>query len=193
MVSSQGIKKSIVLEDIFPQIEEIKNLDLRKQVEAVWQELWQLSQWCDFDEMPTSKEISYPAKPHSQCVLTMSLAIADALHLHHGIKIDKDILIAAAILQDASKTVEYFPDQNRKALQTPIGTQFPHAFWCAHVALNQGVPLEICHIIMTHSPSAAKFPQSLEGKILYYADQLDVIAIFGDKWVKHLMLERERS
>ncbi len=46
---------------------------------------------------------------------------------------------------------------------------------------------------MTHSPGAAKFPESLEGKILYYADQMDVIAIFGDKWVKHLMVERERK
>lgn len=193
MSTSQNEQKKIDLGEIFPQIQEIKNLKLREQVEAVWQELWKASQWRDFDDMPTSKEIPYPAKPHSQCVLTMSLAMADALTKHHGLKIDRDVLIAAAILQDASKVVEYNPGLNGKALHTKIGDQFPHAFWCAHVALNHGVPLEVCHIIMTHSPSAAKFPQSLEGKILYYADQMDVIAIFGDKWVKHLMVERDRS
>lgn len=190
-------RAALPLHDIFPQIGQIADHALRTQVEAVWQDLWTQSRWNSFDDLPTSKEIPYPARPHSQCVLDLSLAIADQFEKHHGIRVDRDVLIAAAILQDASKVVEYDPSgpagaSGSGAAHTVIGKSFPHAFWCAHVALNHGVPLPVVHIIMTHSPGAAQFPQSLEGKILYYADQLDVIAIFGDRWVKHLMVERSR-
>ncbi len=62
---------------------------------------------------------------------------------------------------------------------------FPHDFGGAHVALKHGIPMSICHIMVTHSPGSAKFPESIEGKILYYVDQLDVIAIHKDRWKKH--------
>jgi hypothetical protein len=43
---------------------------------------------------------------------------------------------------------------------------------------------------LTHTPQASKFPESLEGKILYYVDQLDVIAIHKDRWKKELIVKR---
>jgi hypothetical protein len=52
------------------------------------------------------------------------------------------------------------------------------------------VPDEICHIILTHTPQSASFPTSLEGKILYYVDQIDVLAIHGDRWRKQLMITK---
>jgi hypothetical protein len=52
----------------------------------------------------------------------------------------------------------------------------------------KGIPDEIAHVMLTHSPSASKFPDSLEGKILYYVDQIDVIAIHKDRWKKHLLV-----
>lgn len=185
-------REALNVEAIFPEIAQMNDLVLRGQVIEVWQELWSQSRWRSFDDLPTSKEIAYPARPHSQCVLTMALGIADAFERHHGLKIDRNVLIAAAILQDASKVVEYDPGPDGQATHTAIGKSFPHAFWCAHVALSKGVPLSVCHIMVTHSPAAAKFPDSIEGKILYYVDQLDVIAIHGDKWVKRLFAERPR-
>jgi len=38
--------------------------------------------------------------------------------------------------------------------------------------------------MLTHSSSAAKFPDSLEGKILYHVDQIDVIGCHKDRWKK---------
>ena len=189
-MDTTSTRQALDIESIFPAVNDIRDQDLRKRVIEVWQELWSQSRWRSFEDLPTSKEIPYPARPHSQCVLTMALSVADAFEKHHGLQVDRDVLIAAAILQDASKVVEYEPDAEGKALQTSIGKTFPHGFWCAHVALAKGIPLSICHIMVTHSPGAAKFPDSLEGKILYYVDQLDVIAIFKDRWTKHLMIER---
>lgn len=192
MLTQTAHQEPLVVATIFPQIEQICDATLRGQVEAVWQELWRASAWRSFDHLPTSGEISYPAKPHSQCVLTMALAVADAFEAHHGMKVDRDLLIAEAILQDASKVVEYRPDASGKAVHTEIGTTFQHGFWCAHVALKHGLPMSVCHIMVTHSPGAAKFPDTLEGKILYYVDQLDVIAIHKDRWKKNLMVQVQR-
>ena len=185
-------QKPLDIEAIFPEIQQMDDQVLRAQVIDVWQELWSQSRWLSFDDLPTSKEIAYPAKPHSQCVLTMALSIADAFERHHGLKVNRNVLIAAAILQDASKVVEYDPTPEGSVKHTEIGKNFPHAFWCAHVALSKGVPLSVCNIIMMHSPTATKFPDSIEGKILYYVDQLDVIAIHRDPWVKRQFLERQR-
>ena len=52
------------------------------------------------------------------------------------------------------------------------------------------MPNSVVHILLTHSPQAPKFPTSLEGKILYYVDQLDVLAIFKDRWRKELFITK---
>ena len=70
-------RAALPLHDIFPQIGQIADHALRTQVEAVWQDLWTQSRWNSFDDLPTSKEIPYPARPHSQCVLDLSLATVE--------------------------------------------------------------------------------------------------------------------
>lgn len=185
----QTAKKPLELTKVFPEIDMISDASLREKVIAVWGELWQESPYDDIAKMPTSPEIPYPHVPHNRCVLQIALAIADAYEKFHGVKTNRDVLIAAGLLQDASKLVEMRPD-GAETKSSPKGKAYPHSFYGAHVALKHGVPDEICHIILTHSPQAAKFPDSLEGKILYYADQLDVIAIYKDRWVKDLFISK---
>lgn len=183
-------KKPIAVRELFPQLQDISDAQLRKAVIAVWEELWSMAPWDDFENMPTSPEIPYPARPHAQCVVTMALAVADAFESHHGVRVNRDVLIAAAILQDASKVIEYRPDGEGQAVLSDIGRTYQHAFWVAHLALQHGVPDDVVHILLTHSPQAPKFPNSLEGKILYYVDQLDVIAIYKDRWRKDLYITK---
>jgi hypothetical protein len=175
---------------LYPEIAQIRDARLRQAVVEIWQELWGQSAWEDIGALPTSGEIDYPNLPHTQCVVAISLGIADAFKKYHDIDVNRDHLIAAAVLQDASKVVEYAPGADGKARRTHIGKNYPHGFWCAHLAVQKGVPDEVTHVMLTHSSSAAKFPDTLEGKILYYADQVDVIGIHKDRWKKHLMIAK---
>ncbi len=185
------LRKSLDVAVVFPELDQIADKALRQAVVDVWEELWSMSPWTDFDQVPISPEIPYPTRPHNQCVLRMSLAVADELQRHHGVKINRDHLIAAAILQDASKVVEYqAPAGGGNAIFSELGRHYPHAFWAAHVALKKGIPHEIVHVLLTHSPQAAKFPSTLEGKILYYVDQIDVLAVFKDRWRKELFITK---
>ena len=52
------------------------------------------------------------------------------------------------------------------------------------------IGIEIVHVLLTHSPQAPRFPSTLEGKILYYVDQMDVIAIYKDRWHKELFITK---
>ncbi len=183
-------KEPIDVAALFPQVEDIADPKLRDAVVATWQDLWDMSPWSRIEDVPTSTEIPYPTLPHNRCVLEMALAVADAFERHHGVKINRDHLIAAAILQDASKVVEFERGPDGKVTATALGRDYPHAFWAAHVALRHGIADEIVHVLLTHSPQAAKFPATLEGKILYYVDQIDVIGIHKDRWRKELFITK---
>jgi hypothetical protein len=140
--------------------------------------VWAAAPWTDIDTVPTSPEIPYPTRPHDQCIVAMALSVADAFERFHGVKVNCDHLIAAAVLQDASKVVEYEPGPDGKAELSEIGRAYPHSFWGAHLAAQKGVPMEFVHALLTHTPQSPRFPTTLEGKILDYVDQLDVIAIW---------------
>lgn len=186
----QQVQESIEVAALFPELADIADPKLREAVVATWQDLWKMSPWKRIEEVPTSTEIPYPTLPHNRCVLEMALAVADAFERHHNLKVNRDYLIAAAILQDASKVVEFERSPDGETVATDLGRFYPHAFWAAHIALRHGIPDEIAHVLLTHTPQAAKFPSTLEGKILYYVDQIDVIGIHKDRWRKELFITK---
>ena len=183
------MKPRLELQQHFPEVRWIADRALREGVEAVWEELWQSSSWTSLEDMPSSPEFPMPHVPHNRSVLHMALAVADAFERFHGVKVDRDVLLAAGLLQDASKLVEYCLADGKVVL-TELGRTYPHAFWAAQLALRHGLPDSVCHVILTHTPQSAQFPKSLEGKILYYVDQLDVIAIHKDRWRKELWITK---
>lgn len=187
---SENEKEPLDVAALYPQLGDIVDAKLREAVVEVMQELWRLAPWNKIADVPTSAEIKYPNLPHTQCIVELVIAVADAFEKHHGTKINRDYLIASAILQDASKVVEYQPDPNGGATHTEIGRNYVHGFWCAHLATMKGIPHEICHIILTHGSQSPRFPSTIEGKILYYVDQLDVIAIHGDRWKKTITISK---
>jgi hypothetical protein len=50
--------------------------------------------------------------------------------------------------------------------------------------------MKICEIVLNHTPQSPRFPSSLEGKVLWYVDQLDLLALSGELWSKRLYLSR---
>lgn len=184
------MKKPIDVAWMFPQFEQVRDPELKRKTIEIWNELWAMSDFEDIETVPTSGDIATRNLPHSRSVLTLCLAVADSFEHHHGVKVDRDVLIVAAILQDASKVVEYRPKPGGGVERTAVGRTYGHAFWVTMLAAQKGLPDAVSHILITHSPQAARFPQSLEGKIIYYVDQLDVIAIHGDHWVKESIIRR---
>lgn len=177
------------LHRVLPELELIRDKGLREKVTAVWLDVWQESAFEDIADVPIGPGIPYPHVPHNRAVVTMALSVAETLERFHGIEVDRDVLLAAALVQDVSKLVELAPAGDGVE-PTKLGRSFQHAFWAAHKALEHGLPMEVCEIVLNHTPDAPGLPRTLEGKIIWHVDQLDVTAVFGDRWVKHLFLTR---
>lgn len=183
-------KPRLDLPAILPEIRDIQSEDLRSRVEAVWQDLWQQSDWDRIEDVPTSKDIPYSNLTHTRAIVRMALAVAGVFSQQHGVKLNLDLLIAGALLQDVSKLIELRPTSDGTTEKSDSGRLCPHPFLGAHAAANAGLPDDVIHIILAHSPSSASFPLSLEGKVLYYVDQLDVLAIHKDRWKKTIAITK---
>ena len=183
------MKAALNLAAHLPEVDLITDPKVRAGVIAVWEHFWQESRWDDLAVMPVYPDVPKPHLPHNRAVVALALAAADVFERFHGVVVDRDTLVAAALLQDASKLVETQPIPGGSEL-TDIGRAYPHAFWAAHQALLEGLPEAVCRIVLTHTPYSTRFPDSLEGKILYWVDQLDVIAVHGDRWRKELFITK---
>ena len=177
------MKEKFDIIEVFPEISLISNPEIREKTIEVWNRLWDKSKFNKIMDLPVSPQKKYPHITHNRSVVQMVLKVADVIQEFHGVAVDRDILIASAILQDASKLVEMEPSSDGVAA-TEIGRLYGHAFYAAHIALEVGLPGEIAQAILCHTPDSATFPPTLISKILFYVDQIDMAAIEADHWKK---------
>ncbi len=155
---------------IFPEIKQIQSHALRQGVLKVWNLALLESGEKNLDSVPFSPEVSgVSLVEHIQFVLKAALFIADQLEEAHGYKIDRNLLIAAALLHDLGKIFEYCR-KNGRFRKTEIGKFFPHGFWGTFLILREGLPLDLAHLVSSHAHISPVTPQLLEGIILHYAD-----------------------
>jgi HD superfamily phosphohydrolase YqeK len=179
------MKKELDLERVLPEIGLIRDEDLRKKTAMVWERLWAECKWEDIMDLPCSmQKKDYPHVFHNRAVIKMALQVADTLEEFHGVKVNRDHLVCAGLLQDASKLVEMPPAPGGGVAASQIGENFTHGLYGGHVALDMGIPYDIVQAVLTHTADSSVFPQTLIGKILFYADQIDMAALGGDRWKK---------
>jgi putative nucleotidyltransferase with HDIG domain len=98
----------------------------------------------------------------------MVIAISDILEREMGQTFNRDYLIAGAILHDVGKPLEYAPRG-----QGPLsGSELRHPVTGVHLVLEAGLPLEIAHIVGTHSQEGMYQEKSLEAEVVTRAELL---------------------
>lgn len=185
------MKEKLELAAVLPEVNLISDDEIRNKTVRIWQELYAMSKWENVMALPVSlTKTDYPHVVHNRAIVQMAIAVAQVAESNHHVTINMDYLISAALLQDASKLIEYEPDAEKVAVKSEIGKCFTHSFYAAHLAENEGLPREISQCILSHSPGAPAFPDTVIGKILFYVDQIDM-ALLGDKrWKKSIFINR---
>src|SRR5438270_9585159 len=158
--------------ELFPSLMKIKNASLREKVAAVWSEA--ITTGCGgkgwtFDELRAVKftllagDIDMKFVEHLNSCVLQCIAIADVLEksFRCGIPVQRDYLIAGALLADAGKPLEYDKDKSGKVVQGKFGQQVRHPFSGVALAYKHGIPGEVMHIIATHSHESAKVERSI--------------------------------
>jgi putative nucleotidyltransferase with HDIG domain len=182
---------------LFPPLMKIKDETLREKVAAVWNEA--IMTGCGgkgwtFDELRAVKftllagDIDMTFVEHLNSCALQCIAIADVLEnaFRCGIPIQRDYLIAGALLADVGKPLEYAKDASGKVIQGTFGQQVRHPFSGVALAYHHGLPGEVLHIIATHSHEGDKVERSIESIIFHHADfvDFDIAKLLGKRAAK---------
>lgn len=161
---------------LWPEIDWIEDEGLREAVLSTWVAAFEQSplEPADLEEIPFTLLIpDCPASfmEHKRCVVHIARRSAEAMRefLGRALPIDSDTVIAGAILADVGKLLEYEKVDGR-ARQSARGQALRHPFTGVHLAMSQGVPDAVCHIVATHAGEGDLVRRSTEAYIVHHAD-----------------------
>jgi putative nucleotidyltransferase with HDIG domain len=87
----------------------------------------------------------------------------------NALKINMDVVIAGAILADVGKLLEY-EKKDGKTVQSERGELLRHPFTGVGLAMECGVPDEVCHVIAAHAAEGDQVKRTTEAFIVHHAD-----------------------
>lgn len=163
---------------LFPEIELIKNKEIRDKTIEVWLRVWKKSKWKKIEDCVYNPMIPINISNlvnHTRVVTKGCIELAKIAKEIHGVGINLDFLIAASNLHDVCKLLEY-ELKDGKAEKTELGDKFVHGFFGAITALEVGLDPDIAHLISIHTSGSVlppKPPMVREGTILHNVDMID--------------------
>lgn len=171
--------------EIFPNLMDIADQTLRDNVAAVWNEA--LTTGCGGrgwvpDELRAAKftllagDIDMTYVAHLNSCAQQCIAIADVLEGVFGgemIPINRDHLIAGALLADVGKPLEFDKDASGNVIKGHYGDMLRHPFSGVAMCYKHNIPAEVMHIVATHSHEGDKVQRSIESIIFHHADFVD--------------------
>ncbi len=182
---------------LFPDIMAITDASLRGKVARVWDE--SITTGCGgngwtFDELRTIKftllagDIDMRFVEHLNSCVKQCIAIADVLNSVFGdrVPINRDYLIAGALLADVGKLLEFDKDAAGNVLKGSFGEALRHPFSGVALCYKHDLPVEVMHIVATHSHEGDNVQRSIESIIFHHADFID-FDNSGDVGVKDLL------
>lgn len=175
---------------LFPELAEIGDRDLATSVVEIWAETWKESPWDRIEDAPKNPETVDPRHklvPHTRAVTVQGIAMAKAVQQFHDIPVNLDYVIAGCNLHDVSKLLEYAP-QGGGSGKSEFGALVQHAAYGVHKALAHGLPLELVHIVGSHTTQSRLAPRTTEAIIVYYADYADSDALMLEAGQRLLLM-----
>jgi len=164
------------VERLWPELQWIENEDLRERVTLTWVRAFELSplEPDDLEHIPFTLLVpNCPATfmEHKRCVVHIAKPAALAMQefLGRALAIDLDTVIAGAILAYVGKLLEY-EKVDGQVRQSARGKNLRHPFTGVALAMECGVPDEVCHIIAAHAGEGDLVRRSTEAIIVHHAD-----------------------
>lgn len=152
--------------EFFPEVERISDDELRQKVLRTWVEAWKSSDYDQLDQTPFLYDdiVGINNVEHTRAVTIMCIQFAETLKKFHNITINMDYLIAGAVLHDLGKIFEYSKNPSK------LGRLFTHPISAMYFATKEDLPLEVIHIIETHSLEGELVKRTPEAAIVHYMD-----------------------
>lgn len=165
---------------LFHAIGKIENGDIRDKVIRTIYNAWKQGNFDRIEKVhqfePARDSIEYTNVEHTNQVSMAAEKMAAMLKEEMGIKVNMDYLLAGAALHDVDKMVIF---DSETGGYTPTGRLFAHAVMGASLALREGLPEEVAHIIGAHSARYSPVPpRTIEAMIVRQVDELVAHAVY---------------
>jgi len=171
--------KELVIK-LLPEVNDIKNANLRAKVIACWSEAIEYRGWTEklLRNIPftlLAKNVKITFIDHVRAVCRMCTACDDVLNEIHGDQktpVNRDYLIAGALLADVGKLME-FEIIDGKPSKSDYGKHIRHPFSGVGLAFKHDLPSEVMHVIATHSKEGTGEKRLAESIIFHHCDFID--------------------
>lgn len=163
----------------FPELAEVDDPDLREGIRDCWATACADAGVDDLDTVPWFP----PAQrrhgitdetlvDHVRDVVAGALALADALARRRDTDVDRDLLVAGALVHDVSKLYEFDGHAT-----TTVGDLLGHPYYGVHCVAAAGLPVECAHVVLAHTSRTNVDPAFLEAELVRRADEAAAAAI----------------
>ncbi|MEN6368779.1 MAG: HD domain-containing protein [Thermotogota bacterium] len=172
------------IQKILPEVDEIRDKTLRDKVLATWETGLARGGWkpADIARIPFTllKPVKISFVDHVRSVTKICIAVSETFdEIYKGeLKLNRDILIAGALLHDVGKLLE-IQEKDGKFGKSKDGTLVRHPFSGLALADAQGLPAEVLHIIGCHSKEGDHGKRTAEAIILHLADFMNFDPLEG--------------
>ena len=110
---------------------------------------------------------------HVRDVTACAVALAETLYARReSVELEMDTVVAGALVHDVSKLAE-FDGMDDTAVSTLLG----HPYYGVHLVARAGLPVELAHIVLSHTHRTAVEPTTLEAHLVRRADEAAAAAI----------------
>lgn len=164
------------ISELLPELAEIEDGALRDKVVAAYEAALERGGWQpeDMARIPFTLLIEpCPATylEHTRVVTRCAVAVAAAMAETYGprLNIDRDHLVAAALLHDVGKLLEY-REEGGGFVKSELGRMLRHPFSGAALCYEFGLPAAVVHVVATHAREGEGARATLEAIIIHHAD-----------------------
>lgn len=167
------------VEAAFPELAAIEDDDLRAGVTDAWATAVSENGVDDLTAVPwlppTQRELDLHDESlvgHVRDVTDCAVALAETVLERRDADLSLDTVVAGALVHDVSKLHE-FDGMDATRMYDLLG----HPYYGVHVVAQAGLPLEMSHIVLSHTSRTTVEPATLEAEVVKRADEVAAAAI----------------
>jgi len=178
-----------LLKELERLVDDIEDAELRDLVKKLLEEGLSHEEAPELDgleEAPASRKghHSYPGGllEHTVATAKLALAMAEVFEEVYGVQVDRDVVLAAAILHDLGKAVSYEESEGGYKY-SEFARRLDHLTALTAELYARGAPMELIHAVAAHHGRGSPVPPNTpEALIVHLADNAD--AQFAEEVIK---------
>jgi putative nucleotidyltransferase with HDIG domain len=160
-----------------PEFDLIKNGELRDKALGVWEEAltdggFTVEEMMQIPFTLLADNVEIKFLEHVRAVCQMCNAMAGVVKNMYGerVQLDKDTLIAGALLADIGKMIEFEKQLNGEIVKGHKGQMLRHPFTGVGMCFKADIPYEVMHVVAVHSKEGDHVKRSPEAVVFHHAD-----------------------